>query len=165
MTDRLGSDRGRVVIETDLPASVEEVYAAWTEPRAMGRWLSPTGHAEVEADVQVGGRLRVVMVGADMRIEHTGEYLAVEPPRRLSFTWNSPYTGDGPSIVTVTLTRREDSTRLRLVHERLPEVAAESHRDGWGTMIRRLATQVLAGPHQQPETMQAPSARKDSGAG
>lgn len=31
------------------------------------------------------------MVGDDMRIDHTGEYLVVDPPGRLSFTW--PYTG------------------------------------------------------------------------
>jgi uncharacterized protein YndB with AHSA1/START domain len=135
-------DQGRVRIEMALPAPIEAVYAAWTQPEAMARWLTPTGSAEVEADVRVGGRFRVVMIGDGMSIQHTGEYLTVEPPRRLSFTWQSPYTGAEPSVVTVTLTANGDSTQLLLLHERLPEGAAESHRGGWGAILQRLAEEV-----------------------
>jgi uncharacterized protein YndB with AHSA1/START domain len=78
------------------------VFAAWTDPASMAQWLAPTGRSEVEADVRVGGRFWVVMVGADIRIDHTGEYLEVDTPRRLSFTWRSPYTG-GDTVVTVDL--------------------------------------------------------------
>jgi uncharacterized protein YndB with AHSA1/START domain len=134
---------GRVRIEMTLHAPIEAVYAAWTQPEAMARWLAPIGQAHVEADVRVGGRFRVVMIGDGMSIEHTGEYLTVEPPRELSFTWQSAYTGREPSIVTVTLTRDGDSTRLLLLHERLPEDAAESHRGGWGAILRRLVEELL----------------------
>lgn len=139
-----------------LPAPIEEVFVAWTQPEAMARWLAPIGYAEVEADVRVGGRFRVVMVGGDMRIEHTGEYLAVDPPRRLCFTWQSPYTGDEPSVVTITLTAHGESTQLLLVHERLPDGAAESHRGGWGAMLQRLANEVLTGSKQGPKTQDVP---------
>jgi uncharacterized protein YndB with AHSA1/START domain len=126
-----------------LPASIEDVYAAWTQPEAMARWLAPMGSAEVEADVRAGGRFRVVMIGGGMSIQHTGEYLTVEPPRRLSFTWQSPYTRTEPSVVTVTLTADGDSTQLLLLlHERLPEDAAESHRGGWGAILQRLVEEV-----------------------
>ena len=137
--------QGRVRIERALPAPIEDVYAAWTQPEAMARWLAPMGHAEVEADVRVGGRLRVVMIGGGMSIEHTGEYLTVEPPRELSFTWQSPYTGAEPSVVTVTLTTNGDSTDLLLLHERLPEDAAESHGGGWEAILERLVEELLKG--------------------
>jgi uncharacterized protein YndB with AHSA1/START domain len=142
MTGSSQGDQGRVRIEVALPAPIEDVYAAWTQPEAMARWLAPMGSAEVEADVRVGGRFRVVMTGDGMSIQHTGEYLTVEPPRRLSFTWQSPYTGAEPSVVTVTLTADGDSTRLLLLHERLPEDAAASHRGGWGAILQRLVEQV-----------------------
>jgi uncharacterized protein YndB with AHSA1/START domain len=131
-----------------LPAPIEDVYAAWTQPAAMARWLAPMGSADVEADVRVGGRFRVVMIGDAMSIQHTGEYLTVEPPRRLSFTWQSPYTGAEPSVVTVTLTPDGDSTHLLLLHERLPEGAAESHRGGWGAILQRLVEEVLTTSEQ-----------------
>jgi uncharacterized protein YndB with AHSA1/START domain len=142
MTGSSQGGHGPVRIEMALPAPIEDVYAAWTRPEAMARWLAPTGSAEVEADVRVGGHFRVVMIGDGMSIKHTGEYLTVEPPRRLSFTWQSPYTGAEPSVVTVTLTADGDSTQLLLLHERLPEGAAESHRGGWGAILQRLVEEV-----------------------
>jgi uncharacterized protein YndB with AHSA1/START domain len=144
-------DQGRVRIEMALPAPIENVYAAWTQPEAMARWLAPMGHADVEADVRVGGRFRLVMIGAGMSIEHTGEYLTVEPPRKLSFTWQSPYTGAEPSVVTVILTPDGDSTHLLLLHERLPEDAAGSHRGGWRAILQRLVEELMTANLQQDQ--------------
>jgi len=138
---------GVVTIDRMLPASVEDVYAAWTDPAVMSTWLSPTGWAEVEADVRVGGRLRVVMRGDGMAIEHTGTYLVVEPPHRLVFTWISEYTGGSPTTVTVTLSPRGNDTHLTLSHTDLSRDAAMSHRDGWGTILERLES-VLDGEGQ-----------------
>jgi uncharacterized protein YndB with AHSA1/START domain len=122
-----------------LPAPIEEVFAAWTDPELMSIWLSPIGRAEVEADPRVHGRFRVLMVGGDVSIEHTGEYLVFDPPRRLSFTWRSAYTGPEPSLVTVTLTPEGEATRLLLVHERLPAEQVTPHAEGWGSILDRLA--------------------------
>jgi uncharacterized protein YndB with AHSA1/START domain len=126
-----------------LPAATDEVFAAWTDPELMARWLSPVGHAEVEVDLRVGGRFRVTMGAEDRRIEHSGEYLEVVPPRRLAFTWASPYTGPEPSVVTVELRPADDGTELLLTHERLPEDQVEPHAGGWGRMLDRLAEEVL----------------------
>ena len=152
MTGSSQGDQGRVRIEMALPAPIEDVYAAWTQPEAMARWLAPMGHADVEADVRVGGRFRLVMIGGGTSIEHTGEYLRVEPPHELSFTWQSPYTGAEPSVVTVTLTAYGDSTHLLLLHERLPEDAAESHRGGWGAILQRLVEHVLTTSEENVRT-------------
>jgi len=130
----------RLRLERLLPAPMEEVFAAWTEGESMARWMSPVGHAEVEIDLRVSGRFRVVMVGDEMRIEHTGKYLEVDPPRLLSFTWQSPYTGPEPSVVTVTLAEDGNQTRLVLVHERLPNHQVEAHAGGWASMVDRLET-------------------------
>ena len=126
-------------LERVLPASVEDVFAAWTTSSVMARWLSPTGRADVEADVRVGGHLRVTMIGDDQRIEHTGEFRELDPPRLLSFTWRSAYTGDVPSLVTVRLSPHPDGgTHLVLVHEQLPDDAAASHAGGWTAILDRL---------------------------
>lgn len=132
------ADRGHLRIERLLPAPVEEVFAAWTDPEHMALWLSPVGRAEVENDLLVTGRFRVLMVGEDTRIEHTGEYLEIDPPHRLSFTWKSPYTGSDPSVVTVELAPEGEQTRLVLVHQHLPYDQVEAHAGGWGTMLDRL---------------------------
>lgn len=59
MTDPPEEAADAVHIERLISASIDEVFAAWTEPALMANWLSPIGHAEVEADVRVGGRFRV----------------------------------------------------------------------------------------------------------
>lgn len=71
-----------LVLERVLPATPQEVFAAWTTPERMAAWMSPAGAAEAEVDLRVGGAFRVVMVEHD-RLEHTGSYLEVDPPRRL----------------------------------------------------------------------------------
>jgi uncharacterized protein YndB with AHSA1/START domain len=129
----------QVRIERVLPAPIQEVFAAWTDPARMAEWLSPVGHAEVEVDLRVMGRFKVSMIGETTRIEHTGEYLVVDPPGELSFTWQSLYTGAEPSVVTVLLEAEGEETRIVLTHRRLPESQVEPHTQGWETMITRLA--------------------------
>ena len=58
-------------------APPEKVYAAWTDPQALKRWFAPSDDfqtPEVEADVRVGGRYRIVMRSPD------GEWHRVERP-------------------------------------------------------------------------------------
>jgi uncharacterized protein YndB with AHSA1/START domain len=133
----VNAQTGTLVVERVLPAAPDEVFDAWTTPSRMAAWMSPVGAAEAEVDLRVGGSIRVVMLEA--RLEHRGEYLEIDRPRRLVFTWVSPFTGAEPSVVTVELLPHDDGTRVVLKHERLPEDVVDGHRDGWGSMIERLA--------------------------
>jgi uncharacterized protein YndB with AHSA1/START domain len=133
----VNAQTGALVVERVLAAGPDEVFDAWTTPSRMAAWMSPVGAAEAEVDLRVGGSFRVVMVEA--RLEHTGEYLEIDPPRRLVFTWVSPFTGAEPSVVTVEILPHDDGTRVVLTHERLPEEVVDGHRDGWGAMVGRLA--------------------------
>lgn len=127
-------------LERRLPASIAEVFRWWTEPELLALWMTPVGSATATVDLRVGGALRIVMSGGDTVIEHRGTYTQVEPPKRLAFTWASPFTGVEPSLVTIELEPDGDhATILRLRHSKLPQAAGESHRGGWGTMLGRLA--------------------------
>ena len=138
----------RVVrIERFLPVPPERVFAAWTDPLSLGRWLSPIGHAEAETEPWIGGRIRVTMIGPGVRIEHTGEYREVVPDRRLVFTWQSPYTGPGPSLVTIDLEPSGDGTSLTLVHEQLSPDQVASHSGGWDRILDRLAKELASATH------------------
>ncbi len=133
-------------VERRLPAPIGEVFRWWTEPHLMARWLTPVGTVTVMVDLRVGGSLHIVMRGDDTVIEHTGTYTELDPPRLLTFTWASPFTGAAPSVVTVQLEPDgEHATILRLRHSQLPDEAAESHRGGWGTMLDRLAAGLEEG--------------------
>jgi uncharacterized protein YndB with AHSA1/START domain len=139
------SGPGVIEIRRRLAAPAAEVFRWWTEADRLCEWMSPVGTVEAQVDLRVGGALRIVMRGGGTVIEHSGEYIEIDPPRRLVFTWVSPFTGAEPSLVTVELEPEgAGATQLRLVHSRLPESAATSHRDGWGTMLDRLSGNLPA---------------------
>lgn len=129
-------------LERLLSAPVEDVFDAMTDPARMADWFSAVGHAEVETDPVVGGRLQVVMVDGDVRIEHQGEFLEVRRPSRLVFTWRSRYTDDRATVVTVELSDEGGKTRLVLEHDGLSRDARASHEGGWSAILDRLSTAV-----------------------
>jgi uncharacterized protein YndB with AHSA1/START domain len=129
-----------------LPAPPEEVFDAWTEPESLARWMCPGSvlRSIVEADPRPGGRFRIVMKGPDGDHEHHGEYLVVDRPRRLAFTWISAATGGRSTTVSVELRPEAPSrTELTLVHEGLAdEDAAAKHRSGWSDILVKLEGEV-----------------------
>jgi uncharacterized protein YndB with AHSA1/START domain len=133
-----------VDIRRTLPASIDEVFRWWTQPDLLERWMSPSGSVEAHVELRVGGTFHIVMKDAGVEIDHRGEYLEIDPPRRLVFTWESRYTA-GASVVTVSLERDGDAcTRLQIVHSRLPEDVASGHAGGWGAMADRLEKELNA---------------------
>jgi uncharacterized protein YndB with AHSA1/START domain len=80
------------------------------------------------------------MIFASDIVRHTGEYLVIDRPRRLSFTWNSKYTGHRPTIVTIDLTPRGDTRcEIVLTHTGLPEDQVQGHAKVWTSIIDALA--------------------------
>jgi uncharacterized protein YndB with AHSA1/START domain len=137
-------DTDRIEVTRVVAAPMAEVFRWWTDPRLLERWMSPVGKVEAEVDLRVGGRLWIVMKDQTMEIEHRGEYVEIDPPRRLAFTWESTYT-NGPSLVTVSLEAEGDeATRIVIVHSQLPPAAAASHAGGWGAMLDRFARELAS---------------------
>ena len=136
-----GTDSGEVlVVRRFMPVPRERVFAAWLDPVSLAQWMRPgkTTDATAEVDAQVGGKFRIVMVENRGKFEHTGEYLAIEPPARLSFTWISQATDLRPTVVTIDLVARDAGTELILTHRRLPASQIESHRRGWTDIMQKL---------------------------
>jgi uncharacterized protein YndB with AHSA1/START domain len=134
-----------LVVRRLIPASRQEVFAAWIDPESICHWMCPGDivSAEAQLDPRVGGRFRIVMKGPDQDYEHTGEYQVVEPPSRLVFTWTSRGTDMQSTLVTVELFERGGQTELVLTHERFPRAdAMERHKRGWGQIVERLAAHV-----------------------
>ena len=128
-----------LVVRRQIPFPREQVFAAWLDAASLAQWISPrpASGATVEVDPRVGGKFRIVMhKGQDY--EHRGEYLAIEPPSLLSFTWISKATDLLPTVVTIEFLVRGSGTELVLTHQRLPQAKVESHREGWTIIVRQL---------------------------
>ncbi len=141
------ADAEPLVVRRVLRVPRARVFAAWLDPALMTRWMCPgdTSHATVELDPRVGGKFRIVMHHGRGEADHWGEYLVIEPPARLSFTWISAHTERRPTVVTVELLERGADTELVLTHRRLPPDQLDSHRKGWTDIVAKLE-QVLGSP-------------------
>ncbi len=134
-----------VVIRRMIPVAREKVFAAWLDPASLTRFMCPGDVTNVtaEVDARVGGAFRIVMEhgrGGGAGTEHRGEYLVIEPPSRISFTWISEHTDLRPTVVTIELFDRAGVTELVLTHRQLPERTADAHRSGWGQIVGKLGT-------------------------
>lgn len=138
-----------VEVEVAIAARPETVFAFLTDPAKMTRWMG----SMAELDPRPGGVLRVaVRPGSTGR----GEYVAVEPYRRVVFTWGWEEPGlpipPGASTVEILLTEDGDQTRLRLIHRDIPDPVREVHREGWNYYLTRL-TVVVAGGDPGPDLL------------
>jgi uncharacterized protein YndB with AHSA1/START domain len=131
-------------VERILPATPAEAYAAWVDPAALARFIAPGATAEVECDPRVGGRLRIVMTFPDHVTEIEGEYLVLDPPHRVSFSWRALRAGFD-SVVTVTFEPHPgERTRMTITHTRLPQTWIDSYDRGWGLIAGQLEAVLAA---------------------
>src|SRR5215210_5955283 len=129
-----------LVVRRFIPVPPERVFAAWVNAESLAVWMRPAGTTDVtvEADSRVGGKFRIVMAQGATKYEHTGEYLIIEPPHHLSFTWISQHTDHRPTTVTIEFLEREGGTELVLTHRQLSPSQLEAHRGGWSDIVREL---------------------------
>lgn len=137
--------KGPVVCEVEIAAAPETVFPFFTDPELMVRWMGETA----TLNPQPGGVFAVDMSNEAYRAR--GEYVAVEPPRRVVFTWGwegaDSLTTPGSSTVEVVLEPQGEGTLVTLSHGDLPEETHEGHGIGWRHYLARL---VIAGAGGDP---------------
>ena len=131
-----------LVVRRQIAVPRERVFQAWLDSESLAHWMRPGNftHSIVTIDPRVGGGFRIVMAGRTDGgdHEHSGEYLAIEPPSLLSFTWISKATDHKPTVVTIEFHERGTGTELVLTHRGLAPKAVDPHRNGWTDIMRVL---------------------------
>jgi uncharacterized protein YndB with AHSA1/START domain len=108
-----------------IDAPLESVWAALTDPAAIGGWMGTIG---LKVDLKAGGRY------AFFGGETTGRFTEVAGPRILEYTWRQSSWKKGwkDSIVHWQLKRERGGTRVRLTHHRFPnKEERDGHDEGW----------------------------------
>ena len=85
----------------------EVVFDAWLDVRLAARFLFSTDTGEMvrcDIDPRVGGRFVMTDRRTDGDVEHTGEYLVIDRPRQLVFTFGIPAASPSFDIVTLDFT-------------------------------------------------------------
>ena len=126
-------------------SSAERVFDAWLDPTRTGKWLfaTPTGEmVRVEIDARVGGLFCFVDRRDGQDVKHRGEYLEIDRPRRLAFSFYVDNDRAHATNVTIDIVALATGCELTLTHERVPEEYAERTRGGWTGILEGLARQL-----------------------
>jgi uncharacterized protein YndB with AHSA1/START domain len=130
-------------------APPERVFDAWLDPALAKRFLFATPGGEMiraDVDARVAGRFNFTDRRPAMGdVEHVGEYLEIERPHRLRFTFAVPKYDPRYTTVAVDIASLpEGGCELTLTHEGVPEAWRDQTKQGWGMILDALA-QTLGG--------------------
>ncbi|MFE3329152.1 SRPBCC domain-containing protein [Streptomyces sp. NPDC059176] len=128
-----------------LTAPCSVVFRALTQPEELAKWWGPDGFTtpSVGSDLRPGGGYRIAMQPPEGDLFYlVGEFLEVDPPERLSYTfrWQDPDPEDRETVVTLSL-RDIDGTSAELVFTQgdfATERRQALHEEGWTQALNKL---------------------------
>jgi uncharacterized protein YndB with AHSA1/START domain len=115
------NDENRFVIERSFDAPLAQVFAMWTQPDDLARWLPPAGFTMrfLRADLHQGGSTLFSMTGYGMTITARAEYEEIRSPDRIVYTQQfcdeyeqvtrHPMAPGWPATLRITVALREEA--------------------------------------------------------
>ncbi len=133
---------GLILASVEIAAPPERVFKGLTSHEILDWWIRPGvfDTREWTGDVRVGGRWHASGVGNGRPYVLEGEFLEVDPPRKLVHTWQGVGAPGAPTTVTYLLERLDGRTRLTLRHAGFTSrETCDNTCIGWETSFERLA--------------------------
>jgi uncharacterized protein YndB with AHSA1/START domain len=143
-----GDDWLKLTVTRRYSASAELVFDAWLNPEHARHWLfaTPGGkRTRVEIDARVGGRFVIVEQRGTEEAYHSGEYLKIDRPRHLIFSFGVDEALTDAARVEIIITPLSSGCELTLNQAMHPKFLEyfEPTKKGWTTLLNNL-DQLLA---------------------
>ena len=122
-----------LTVSVRVSAPAEAVFPYLTDSALITQWIGEWA----DLDAVPGGGFALDFANTAVR----GEYVEVDPPRRVVFTWGVPghdTMPPGSTTVEIVLTQDGAETLVELSHRDLPVDERPGHLDGWQTMLANL---------------------------
>ena len=144
-------DKVLVRVSHRFSASAERVYDAFLDPSKAAKFLFATATGQVvrcEIDARIGGRFTIVDRRDGEDVAHTGEYQALQRPKRIVFSLAVPKYGADHSTVRIEIAPRGRGCELTLTHEIDRKYAEQQGRtrSGWANILEIAAELLAEGP-------------------
>jgi uncharacterized protein YndB with AHSA1/START domain len=133
---------GRILASVEIAAPPERTFRALVSEEIVRWWVRPGvfDTSEWTGDIRPGGGWRSSGIGGGRPYGLEGEFLEIDPPRKLVHTWHLVGTPVAPTTVTYLLEQVDCGTRVTLRHEGfLSPEACSATCIGWETSFERLA--------------------------
>ncbi|HKJ35448.1 MAG TPA: SRPBCC domain-containing protein [Solirubrobacterales bacterium] len=141
-----------------VEAEPETVFPYFTDPSRIVNWMGERATLSPEP----GGVYRVEL---DIGFNILGEFVEVDPPRRVVFSWgwdhDDTLVKPGTSTVEVDLEPTGEGTRVMLRHHKLSGPSADQHEIGWIHYLERLRIAAGGGDPGPDAGPQVPDGQSD----
>ena len=138
-----------------IRATPAKVWNAFVDPRELLHWWGPDAGPTLsaETDVRVGGTFKIAFRTMDgEHHENHGEYLEVDPPKRLVMSWWLSDTPQLRSLVTVSLVAVDEGVEVTVKHDGFSDDGVRiTHEKGWEGALRKMAARVQNAPEREEE--------------
>jgi uncharacterized protein YndB with AHSA1/START domain len=143
------SETATVRVQRVMPAVPDAVFAEWLDRESLMEWMCPNPVRVIDVTVEprVGGTVRFDVDDSGTRVLITGQFLTIDRPRVLRFTWANSNWPDPTteSIVNVSFEPvGDDETLMSIEHSLLPPEEFESFDNGWTLTVEQLAAVLSA---------------------
>jgi uncharacterized protein YndB with AHSA1/START domain len=111
------------------------VFPYLVDPGLLARWIGDAAGSAPEP----GGVFALAITDAK---SIRGEFVTIDPPKRVVFTWGVPGSDvlpPGSTTVEIVLTADGSDTVVELSHHDLPTSEVSSHQAGWTSLLPILA--------------------------
>jgi uncharacterized protein YndB with AHSA1/START domain len=156
VTATADTENGTVNVVAEIAASPDAVFRALTNPAELAQWWGAEGVYRTErweVDLRPGGKwISYIAIpdGGAMSDPRTpeaqtvgGEYITVDPPRLLEYTWSPSWDGFAVSTVRCEIEPTATGSRLTLVHTGFVTAdMAKGHGEGWVRVLGWFASYV-----------------------
>jgi uncharacterized protein YndB with AHSA1/START domain len=134
-----------IIQEITIKASAKRIFEALANPEQRKEWWGAEGRFQttnVESDLRVGGKWKMVGTTFGRTFTIKGEYRAIEPPHVLEFTWLPDWQPNPTeTLVRFDLTEKDGLTTVRLTHSGLTREGLQAHK-GWPQILTWLLAYV-----------------------
>lgn len=140
---------GTILAQVEIAAPIERVFAALTRGDEIVKWWGaeqPYRTTEWTSDLRAGGAWLSRGVASDgTPFDVGGEFITVDPPREVKFTWKPSWEAGSVSTVSYRLEPIDGGTRLVLRHDGLTDPAScRNHTNGWERILGWLTGHLVA---------------------
>jgi len=135
-----------IYLTKTVNASNQKVFDQWLMPVFIGEWMfGPKVQQEqvvsLENKVRKGGEFAFKVIRKGTEIEHSGEYIELDVPNKLVFSWSDSLHRSSKSRVTALFQEANNKTRLKIIIKLDPKLYNEkdSLKNQWSARCSALA--------------------------
>jgi len=144
------TETATVRVQRVMPAAPDLVFDQWLDPESLQEWMCPRPVRVIDVTVEphVGGVVRIDVDDSGTRVLISGQFLTIDRPNLLRFTWANSNWPDPTSESVVNVSFEpvgDDETLMSIEHSLLPPAEFESFDAGWMLTVEQLAAMLDAG--------------------